>query len=380
MNGVNNVIHYLATEQHKSGCDVEVWGVTATPHIVHHQHEYQLRLFNKALFPFFLAKDLRKTIYEVPFYEVPFRFFLAKDLRKAIYELPSDTVAHLHSVFIPEFYVVSRHLKKREIPWVVTPHGGYSPGVLKKNRFAKTIYIALFESLVVHEAKLVHVIGENEVNDVKKFFRPKSIVLIPNGQDLNELAFSRKKLDRPNRPVFGFCGRLAKPKGLDLLIEGFSLYKNGGGSGELWLIGDGQDRETLLAQAARLGISDEILFLGSMFGEEKLNRLAHLDVFIHTSRRDGLPTAVLEAAGLSKPLLISKATNLAGYVDRWRCGLVLEKNAPTNIADALSVMAAKYQTGELRLLGENANAMIRRDFQWPSIASRLLREAYLGDC
>jgi len=86
MIGVNTVVHHLATEQHKSGCDVEVWGVTATPHIVRHQHDYPLRLFNKA----------------------PFPFFLAKDLRKGIYDLRSDTVAHLHSVFIPELYVVSR--------------------------------------------------------------------------------------------------------------------------------------------------------------------------------------------------------------------------------------------------------------------------------
>ena len=105
-----------------------------------------------------------------------------------------------------------------------------------------------------------------------------------------------------------------------------------------------------------------------------------MDIFVHTSRWEGLPTAVLEAAGLSKPLLISTATNLADYVNRWRCGFVLEKNTPQHIADALSVIATKHQTGELRFLGKNANSMISRDFQWSSIAKRIFREAYLGDC
>lgn len=359
MNGVNKVVHHLATEQHKLGHDVAVWGVTTTPHVVRHQHDYQLRLFEKSPLPFFLNKKLGKEIRD----------------------LPSHTIAHLHSVFIPELYVISRHLKKMRIPWVVTPHGGYAPDSLKKNQIAKRIYMRLFESSMVSEATSVHAIGASEINDVRNNFNPKRVVLIPNAQDLNELAFSPNKINRPNRPIFGYCGRLSTDhKGLDLLIEGFSLYKKEGGSGELWLIGDGDDRETLRAQAARSGISDEVVFLGSMFGEEKLNRLAHLDVFVHTSRWEGLPMAVLEAAGLSKPLLISKATNMADYVDRWNCGLVLKNNAPANIAEALSVMGAKYQTGDLKLIGENANVMIRKDFQWKSTAEKLLRESYVSDC
>ena len=97
MNGVNKAVHYLATEQHGSGCDVEVWGITATPENISHEHKYPLRLFQISRF----------------------RFRLTQKLRDALLSLPHETVVHLHSVFTPEFYVSSCLLSKVKVHWVV---------------------------------------------------------------------------------------------------------------------------------------------------------------------------------------------------------------------------------------------------------------------
>lgn len=359
MNGVNKAVHYLATEQHGSGCDVEVWGITATPENISHEHKYPLRLFQISRF----------------------RFRLTQKLRDALLSLPQETVVHLHSVFTPEFYVSSCLLRKVKVPWVVTPQGGYSPESMKKNAFAKKIYAAVFESRLISEAKAIHIVGASEVEDIKRLAIPKRIALIPNGQNLDDFCYSPISRSNNDQPVFGFCGRLAaQHKGLDLLIDGFAIYRKRGGAGNLWLIGSGPDEKALRARAERFDLAGKVEFIGPLFGSEKIKRISQMDIFVHTSRWEGLPTAVLEAAGLSKPLLISTATNLADYVNRWRCGFVLEKNTPQHIADALSVIATKHQTGELRFLGKNANSMISRDFQWSSIANRIFREAYLGDC
>ena len=58
------------------------------------------------------------------------------------------------------------------------------------------------------------------------------------------------------RPLIGFCGRLdTQHKGLDFLVEGFAAYKAKGGTGELWLIGDGADRVTLEQKTAQSGVA-----------------------------------------------------------------------------------------------------------------------------
>lgn len=353
MNGVNKVVHHIATRQFRAGHDVEVWGITATPQKIRHQHEYPLRLFKS----------------------VKMRFFLSKPLKHALNSLQSNDIVHMHSVFLPELYSASRILRCNGVPWVVTPHGGYARESMKKNWFAKRVYVALFEIRFLSQASVLHAIGASEVGDIKRLCQPQKIVLIPNGQDLEEVVYTPKPLPVVEGPIFGFCGRLARPKGLDLLIESFASYKKQGGRGRLWLIGDGEDRTKLENQAKRLKVAEAVEFLGPKFGDEKLNLIAHMDVFVHTSMWDVTPTAVLEAAALSRPLLISKETNLGKYIASHNAGVVLSENTPARIAQALQSFEKDVESGSASAIGGNARSMIETEFDWARIASRLV-EAY----
>jgi glycosyltransferase involved in cell wall biosynthesis len=359
MNGVNKIVHYLATYQYRFGHDVEVWGITAPPHIGEHEHEheheYPFRTFNSS----------------------SLRFILCKELKQAVDELEPGAVVHFHSVFILEFYFISRLLIQKGIPWVLTPHGGYDSNSLSKKRILKAIFIQLFEKYVVKGAKIVHATGEAEVSSVQNRFNVEKVVLIPNGQELGDQAFTSSFVERKSRPVFGFCGRLAaNHKGLDLLIEGFSLYRNNGRKGHLCLIGDGPDRDCLEKMCDELGVGNDVEFLGAKFGEDKLNLMAHMDIFVHTSRWDGLPMSVLEAGGMALPLLISKETNMASYIKRWGCGLVLEENTPVEIANSLELMQSFYKKGKLNDMGKNSRSMMDAEFQWPQIADALVERVY----
>ena len=51
-NGVNGVVHTLATIQQKKSFDVEVWGITENTHLTKHEHIYPLHLFKPTIFPF----------------------------------------------------------------------------------------------------------------------------------------------------------------------------------------------------------------------------------------------------------------------------------------------------------------------------------------
>jgi glycosyltransferase involved in cell wall biosynthesis len=354
MNGVNKVVHHIATRQFRAGHDVEVWGITATPQKIRHQHEYPLRLFKS----------------------VKVRFFLFNTLKRALNSLQSNDIVHMHSVFLPELYSASRILRRNGVPWVVTSHGGYARESMKKNWFAKRVYVALFETRFLSQAAVLHTIGASEVGDIKRLCQPQKIVLIPNGQDLEEVVYTPKPLPAVEGPIFGFCGRLAeKHKGLDLLIGGFASYKKQGGRGRLWLIGDGEDKTKLENQTKRLMVSETVEFLGPKFGDEKLNLIAHMDVFVHTSRWEGLPMACLEAAALSRPLLISKKTDLGEYVARHKAGVVLFENTPARIAQAMQSFEKDVGSGRASALGQNAQSMIEAEFDWALIALKLV-EAY----
>jgi glycosyltransferase involved in cell wall biosynthesis len=235
-----------------------------------------------------------------------------------------------------------------------------------------------FERSLLSNVYKLHALGSSEVEDLTVLAPLKKIILIPNGQNIEEVIFKPVKTKEPfEKPIFGFCGRLSKDqKGLDLLIEGFAIYRRGGGKGELWLIGDGPDRSFLKNLAVKKAIEKSIIFLGALFNDEKLSHIAKMDVFVHTSRWDGIPMAVLEAAALSKPLLLSKATNLCPYVDNYENGIVLKGNTPEEIAGAMHQFKRIIDTEKFNDMGQNSFRLVRDELNWHIISKRIFSDLY----
>lgn len=346
MNGVNKVVHQLAMAQQEKGYDTHVWGITANPVHDYPSRNYHTELFRKSSIPFMLDSNLIK----------------------AIRQLPADSVFHIHGAFIPEFFIVSRYLKKRNIPFVYTTHGAFNKVALNRNPFIKKAYFRLFEKQIIQHAGKLHFIGKSEMDLLEK--EKNKSVLIPNGQDLNELHFQFTSLRKSTVPVFGFCGRITiDEKGLDLMMEGFARYRKNGNPGEFWIIGDGPDMPQLKRMIKQLNIDADVKLTGSKFGSEKLNLIANMDWFIHTSRNEGMPTAVLEAAALKVPSILSEQTNLAGYITENNAGIALASNTSDEIAKAM-LQAISIQKS-VKQLGLNAYNMIKKDFNWNHIAGQL---------
>jgi glycosyltransferase involved in cell wall biosynthesis len=269
-----------------------------------------------------------------------------------------------HSVFCLEFPAIARLLRSRGFAYGVTPHGGYAVAVFQKNPWRKHLYFALFEAGYLRNAAWMQAIGEIEIERFHRIAPGIPVVLIPNCQNLLPVRAGEAPVD-VERPLIGFCGRLHnEPKGLDYLIEGFAAYKAAGGAGQLWLIGDGEDRAKLEKQAAQSGAQSHICFLGEKHGQEKFDLVASVDAFIHSSRRDVIPGACLEAASLGRPLIVSRETNLARYVEGSGAGLVLDETSGAGVARALKRVERLYEDNQLRQMGENARLLIEREFRW----------------
>ncbi|MGA9070580.1 MAG: glycosyltransferase family 4 protein [Terracidiphilus sp.] len=350
LNGVNKAVHQMATSQEQLGHQVEVWGLSASMKVPNHPRSYRLRIFP--------LTRLRVT--------------LGREIRSAISRLEAGTWVQFHSVYIPEFPVIAGLLKRQGLCYGVTPHSGYAPGVFKKNPWKKRLYVALREARFLRSAALIQAVGASEVQDILRIAPGARVVLIPNGQE--PLCARREVVpDQAVRPRIGFCGRLAtQHKGLDYLIEGFAGYKAKGGAGELWLIGDGEDRGALEEKAAESGVGPSVRFLGARHGAEKLDLVVGFDVFIHSSRWEGLPMSCLEAAALGRPLVVSRETNFAEYVEKCGGGLVLDECSAAGVARALEQVDRLYQNHQLEPMGKNAQLLIEREFNWEENARRFV--------
>jgi glycosyltransferase involved in cell wall biosynthesis len=342
LNGVNRVVHWMATSQLRLGHEVEVWGLAESMTPPAHPREYRLRLF-----------PVTRP-----------RVTLAPEIKAALATLSPGTWVHFHSVFIPEYPAIARLLTRRGFAYGITPHGGYDPGRFNKHRWRKRLYFAAREASYLRHAAWIQAIGVSEIQDILDLAPRARVMLIANCQHSIPARAAALPSDT-ERPLFGYCGRLATDhKGLDYLLAGFAAYKARGGTGELWLIVDGEDRASLERQAATSGAAGQVRFLGVRYGEEKLDLVAGFDAFIHSSRWDVLPGACLEAASLGRPLVVSRETNLGEFVERSGAGLVLDETSANGVARALERVRQLYDNRQLEPMGENARLLIEKEFRW----------------
>lgn len=353
MNGVNKVAHNLATTQTNLGYDVTVWGITGTLEKNYPPRNYKTQLFQA----------------------ISSRFSIHESIVEAIENLSKDTIIHIHGSFIKEFYHISKLLVKHEIPYVYTSHGSLGPAAMERNAFVKKYYFTFIEKTILKHAKVVHLLGKSEVDNVKQLFpKATNTVMIPNGQNLSQIPTIVIDKSTRKTPIFGFLGRLDKNhKGLDLLLDGFAIYIKNGGNGTLEFVGNGADMDNLKEQAKTLNILEKLTFHGAKYGDEKFEYLANFDVFIHTSRMEGFPTAVLEAAAMGLPCLCSEATNANDYLRKWNAGYPYTNNTPEVIAEQLSLAEQDFLNKSIKEKGLNARKMIESYFTWEKVAGELIR-------
>ena len=355
MNGVNKLVCEMATVQTALGADVTLWGITKKT-----IHDYPERNFKTVLFP----SKFNKTKID-------------SSLINAIENLKEDTIFHLHGSFIPEFFLISRFLVKKQIPYIYTPHGALAPGALARRGWKKKWYFDLFEKKLIQDSQTVVATGKSVFDNLDKLVDLKKKVLIPNGQP--KLSFQAKRFDTIDPLIFGYCGRIAfEHKGLDLLLQGFKKFIENSGNAELRIIGDGEELPKLKHMVTKLELDKHIKFYGALFGEEKFKLLAETNMFVHTSRMEGFPAAVLEASALGLPCLISKATNVGDYIKKYNCGIVCDPNTPEEIARSMEQASQLLKNGVLKTYSENAITMIENEFDWKIICKKLIK-IYQGE-
>ncbi|HEV2176383.1 MAG TPA: glycosyltransferase [Terriglobia bacterium] len=99
------------------------------------------------------------------------------------------------------------------------------------------------------------------------------------------------------------AGRLHKQKGFDLLLDALALVAKTLPSVRLTILGEGPLEAELKAQSEQLGLSSSVRFAG--FQSNPYPYFKHADLFVLSSRYEGLPNVALEALALGKPVVAS---------------------------------------------------------------------------
>lgn len=183
---------------------------------------------------------------------------------------------------------------------------------------------------------------------------PDRLVHLPNFCDLDQIDAAQE----PGRGVL-YAGRLAPEKGVDTLIAAAAHLPI---DVTVTIAGDGPSREDLEKQAAELGVTDRVRFLGRVPGEE-VQRLMRASAVVAVPSRwhENQPMTILEAFGCGRPVV---ATNLGGLPELVgeETGRLVPPDAPAALAAALlgfvSDPAAAHTRGQAaRQSAEHSHSM-----------------------
>lgn len=159
--------------------------------------------------------------------------------------------------------------------------------------------------------RVVHVSGTVRDAFERRFgAHPGSVVLFNPVHRDQVLAKAASESDVPDRKRFRFlsAGRLEKEKGFDRLLAAFARVMRGGRDAELVILGEGPLRAALEQQASDLNVSGSLLLPG--YKENPYPWMASADLFVCSSRCEGMSTVVTEALILGIPVLAAECSGI----------------------------------------------------------------------
>lgn len=157
---------------------------------------------------------------------------------------------------------------------------------------------------------------ENIANKIETIYNPIEI------QNIIDKANKKIEFNFPEGRNIVATGRLTHQKGFDILIEAFNKIKYT--DTNLIILGEGEDRFKLEQLIEKYNLKDRVYIPG--FVENPFAILKKADLFILSSRYEGLPTVLIEALILNKNIISTKCSGSTEILENGKYGELVDIN------------------------------------------------------
>ncbi len=255
---------------------------------------------------------------------------------------------------------VVRACRAAKVPLVHTLNDRYAPGKLGTKALASLKFAAgvttISAATKLDFQRLAPALGR--------------AVVIRNGIDVR--AAQRAEAIRRARPYVFCAARLhLRGKAIDVLISAFGLIAPHFPESDLLIAGVGPDAEQLKRQVAEAGLCDRIAFLGAVSRQELWKLYKGALFFVMPSRRpEGLGLVFLESMACGRPVIGTRSGGTPEIVTERETGLLIGRNEPGELADAMRTMLSDAETREA--MGQRGPQIAAR-YDWPVVAESYLQ-------
>ncbi|ART50518.1 glycosyl transferase [Acidovorax carolinensis] len=212
---------------------------------------------------------------------------------------------------------------------------------------------------------------------IERGFAPEQCIAIPNGIVLERFPDSLLPARWQDRePAILMASRFARQKDHASLIHALALLRDRGLAPMLYLAGAGSQRLLRQAQALarRLGLQAQVRFLGNV--ADLPERLAATQVFVLSTRWEGMPLALVEAMAAGCACIGTDVVGVREVIDQGRTGLLVSPGDTDALADALQRLLQDASLAERLGAAARAQALnaYGHDLMWQRYRALLFAE------
>jgi glycosyltransferase involved in cell wall biosynthesis len=221
------------------------------------------------------------------------------------------------------------------VPYVLTEHfTGFSEGTIDSFR-------AAYAKKAFSEASLVIAVSKPLAETLKKYsVEEPRLRVVPNMVDVSFFTLPPKQ--RQETPFrFLTVAFLERRKGMHILLQAFAIAFGREKHVRLMVGGDGPQRSELEELARRLGIADQVVFLGLLSREGVREAMWQANVFVLPSLVETFGVVLIEALSTGLPVV---ATRCGGPEDIVRdgVGVLCDPGDVHGLANALAEVYKGY--------------------------------------
>lgn len=295
---------------------------------------------------------------------------------KSIKKLPEPfnkpDIIIFHGIYFIKYCKIAQKLKRNNIPYIIVPRCSLTKSAVRSKYLKKKIANLLFFNKFIKNAKAIHFLTENEYIESKEF-EMNDYFIVGNGIELPNNHYTIK-----NRNEFKitFIARYnIYHKGLDNLLEAINKQQVWCRENNVCLCMYGTDSDNGLSYiknyVKKHKMDDIVKINGAVFDKEKEAILLDSDIFIHTSRLEGQPTAVIEAISYGIPVIVTPGTNITEEVKKNNLGFTTE----FSVEDIEKVIIKAYNSkNEFEEISKNEIEYAKRNFEWNKIVKKTIEE------
>jgi glycosyltransferase involved in cell wall biosynthesis len=279
-------------------------------------------------------------------------------------------VIHAHSALEPGFVGVlaARWLNKKSI--IKMMNSGFRNDIARF-RGSKTMWGSrAMADYLIHCDRVIALNNLARDELIGFGYRPEQIELIPNGVQVDAIR-PKTSYNSSGATRLAFVGRLARAKGLDVLLKAIEILKRQAPHPGYWLtiLGRGALQQHLEEMSEDMGISAQVEFAGEVADVE--SHLAQSDIFVLPSHAEGISNALLEAMAVGCPCITTNIPGNNSLIQHEQNGLLVEQGDARGLAAAIERLATH---SELRQqFGRAARETVEKRFDISSIADRYIR-------